>query len=237
MLQRTAIVTGAGGGIGSAVVRAISDLGYAVCLVGRTEARLRSTAATTGTPERHLVLPIDISHPDAESKIVNVVTSAFGRLDLLIHGAGKHATSLVEDSDLETLDELYRVNVRAPYALSMASLPLLTASEGQIVFLNSSVIDHPRPAVAQYAVTKHALLGLANCLRAEVNCKGIRVVSIFPGRTATELQERVYRDSGQTYEPGTLLQPEDIAASVVHAITIGRSAEVTDVFVRPMKKP
>jgi NADP-dependent 3-hydroxy acid dehydrogenase YdfG len=90
--------------------------------------------------------------------------------------------------------------------------------------------------VSQYAATKHALKAIADSLRAEVNTYGVRVLSIYPGRTATPMQAAVYKMEGKTYEPEKLMQPKDVAEVVMDALSLPRTAEVTDIHIRPMNK-
>jgi NADP-dependent 3-hydroxy acid dehydrogenase YdfG len=142
----------------------------------------------------------------------------------------------ISQTSVEELDALYRTNVRGPYALTQALLPMLVARRGQIVFINSSVGLAARAGVGAYAASKHALKAIADSLRAEVNPLGVRVISVYPGRTATPQQEKIYEQEGRPYQPDLLLQPEDIAKTVLNALTIPRTAEVTDIHIRPMQK-
>jgi NADP-dependent 3-hydroxy acid dehydrogenase YdfG len=116
-------------------------------------------------------------------------------------------------------------------------LPALRASLGQIVFVNSSVGLRARAGVGQFSATQHALRALADTLRAELNSEGIRVLNVFPGRTATERQRKIFRDEGRPYKPEQLLQPEDIATLIVDALALPRTAEVMDLRIRPMVNP
>jgi len=121
--------------------------------------------------------------------------------------------------------------------LTQQLLPLLAAAHGQVVFINSSVgLTAKRPEIGQYAATKHALRAIADCLREEVNSNGIRVLTVYLGRTATPMQEVLHRLEGVPYNPEALLQPEDVASVVVHALMLPRTAEVTDISIRPMRK-
>jgi NADP-dependent 3-hydroxy acid dehydrogenase YdfG len=115
-------------------------------------------------------------------------------------------------------------------------LQLLRKAHGQVVFINSSAGLAARPDAAQFCATQHALKALADSTRAEVNQDGIRVLSVYPGRTATSRQAALYAKAGAKYRPELLLQPEDIASVVLNAITLPRTAEVTDIAIRPMLK-
>jgi NADP-dependent 3-hydroxy acid dehydrogenase YdfG len=163
--------------------------------------------------------------------------SDVGHLDLLIHSAGVIALGPLASGPVEDLDWQYGINLRAPYALTQALLPLLRPRRGEIVFMNSSVGLNARANVGQYAATKHALKAIADSLRDEVNADGIRVLSVFLGRTATPMQASVHAMEGKTYRPELLLQPEDVAAMVLHAVSMPRSAEVTEISIRPLVKP
>jgi NADP-dependent 3-hydroxy acid dehydrogenase YdfG len=137
----------------------------------------------------------------------------------------------VEDFDLQ-----YRTNLRAPYLLSQQLLPMLRQGLGQIVFLNSSVAVNSKSHVAQYAATKQGLKAVADSLRDELNDSSIRVLTVFAGRTATPMQESIHQNLSKTYHPESLLQPEDIAEIVTAAIALPRTAEVTEISIRPLRR-
>jgi NADP-dependent 3-hydroxy acid dehydrogenase YdfG len=124
-----------------------------------------------------------------------------------------------------------------PYILTQGLLPLVRERMGQIVFLNSTAGLTSRANVGQYAATKHALKALADGLREEVNRDRIRVLSVYPGRTATQMQQQLHAVEGRLYHPDRLLQPGDVASVVVNALCLPRTAEVTDINIRSMIKP
>src|SRR6185369_10034034 len=111
----------------------------------------------------------------------------FSSLDFLIHSAGVIKLAPFSSASLEDFDTHFQCNVRAPVALTQALLPALIAAKGTVVFINSTVVDNPRAGVSQYAASKHALKAIADCLRDEVNKDGVRVLSLFLGRTATPM--------------------------------------------------
>jgi short-subunit dehydrogenase len=113
---------------------------------------------------------------------------------------------------------------------------MIQESRGQIVIMNSTAGLEARARVGQYAATKHALKALADSLREEVNSAGIRVLSLYLGRTATAMQEKIFQAEGRSYIPENLLQPEDVAALLVALLRLPRTAEVTDVRIRPAIK-
>lgn len=230
-----AVVTGAGGGIGAALACALADGGATVVVVGRKRERLE-TAISKCALNRVSVCPADLTVAEDIQSIRSKIEKEFGRLDLLLHSAGVISHAAVEQGSVNDFDSQYASNLRAPYVLTQALLPLLKSSRGQIVFINSSAGLVARPNAGQFSATQHALKALADCIRAEINSDGVRVLSVYPGRTATSRQAALYAKAGVQYRPELLLQPEDIASVVLSAVTLPRTAEVTDIAIRPMQK-
>jgi NADP-dependent 3-hydroxy acid dehydrogenase YdfG len=104
------------------------------------------------------------------------------------------------------------------------------------VFINSTQGLRAAAGVGQYAATKHAMKAIADGLRDEVNGDGVRVTSIFLGRTATELQRAVFEAEGRKYPPGRLIQPADVADLVLFLLRLPRTSEATDIVLRPTQK-
>lgn len=233
---RIAVVTGASSGIGKAIAVALSRQGVHICAIGRNPVGLAKTVAAARQFSRATSFRIDFTCEHDFQPFVRHLEEA-GRLDILVHCAGVIRQNRMEDASVEDLDLQYATNVRAPYVLTKRLLPLLTASRGQIVFTNSSAgLNAKRAEAGQYAATKHALRGIADSLREEVNPKGVRVLSVYLGRTATPMQEALFREEGKTYHPEMLLQPEDIASVVVQTLMLPPTAEVTDITIRSMRK-
>ena len=160
----------------------------------------------------------------------------FDALDVVVHCAGAFTTGKIEATSVGQLDALYRANLRLPFALTQALLPLLKLRPGQIVFINSSQGLAARAATGPFAATQHALKALADSLRQEVNADGIRVLSVYPGRTATPRMKSLYETEGREYQPELLLQAEDIAQVVMASLQMPRTAEITNVEIRPLIK-
>ncbi len=159
-----------------------------------------------------------------------------GGLDALVHSAGIYSRGVTSEAPIESFDDQYRINVRAPYRLTQGLIPALRASRGQIVFINSTVVFGTGESVGQFAATQHALRSVADTLRQELNPEGIRVATIFPGRTATPRQERIHEQEERAYAPDRLLQAVDIANLVLTVMTVPTTVEITDVRVRPTLK-
>ena len=237
-LAGVAVVTGASGGIGRAVACALAARGMRLCLNGRDAGRLRETArALAADGERVLIQEADLAMDEGIHALAAGVKAEFGRVDVLVHTAGRLLLGNFEAAAWDDLDDQYRVNLRAPYLLTKALLPLLKESRGQVVFVNSTAVLAPGADNGLYAATKSALRSLTGSIRDHVNQFGIRVLSVFPGRTATPMQEAIYRFEGRQYQPAHLVQPTDVAECIVGALALPSTAEVTDILLRPMRKP
>ena len=156
-------------------------------------------------------------------------------LHVLVHSAGAYRYGRLDATTSADWAALEAVNVRAPMLLTAACLPALRAARGQAVFLNSTAALRTAPGAGAYVTTKHALRAAVDVLRQEVNADGVRVLSVFPGRTDTPMQDAVLAAEGRPRNPDALLQPEDVAAMVLAALTLSRRAEVTDIILRPMR--
>lgn len=232
-----AVVTGASSGIGQAIAISLAEHGAAVCAVGRNRERLCETIASA--PSHSLVLPLqaDLTQGEGILRLEQLLATEFGHLDILVHCAGVIQHNVMASAHIEDFDLQYAVGIRMPYLLTKLLLPRLKDSCGQIVFINSSLgVRAKQPAVGQYAAAHHALKAIADSLREEVNPDGIRVLTVYPGRTATPLQKRLHQEEGKVYRPEALLQPADVASVVIHSLALPRTAEVTDIHIRPMIK-
>jgi len=237
LADHVAVVTGAGSGIGKAIALALGAQGATLALVGRQVASLDSVAVVAreaGINAR--VYSADLAREEEIHILGGSLKGDFGGIDILVHSAAIHLMGAVAEASAQDFDLLYRTNLLGPYLLTQDLLPLILQRQGQIVFINSSAGLTARANIGQYASTKHALKAIADCLREEINRHGVRVLSVFPGRTATPTQERLHALEGRTYRPDRLLQPEDVATVVVSALCLPRTAEVTEIRIRPMMK-
>jgi NADP-dependent 3-hydroxy acid dehydrogenase YdfG len=231
------VVTGASSGIGRAIAISLARSGAAVCGVGRDQTTLCQTIAEAKRFSAALPFQADLVADENISRLLQVVRAEFGRLDILVHSAGVIYHGPMREACIKDLDSQYVTNIRMPYLLTQTMLPMLREARGQIVFINSSVgVSAKRPEAGQFSATQHAMKAVADSLREEVNPEGIRVLTVYPGRTATPRQERLHQHEGRAYRPEALLQAEDIASIVVHSLALPKTAEVTDIHIRPMMK-
>jgi NADP-dependent 3-hydroxy acid dehydrogenase YdfG len=232
---KVALVTGASQGIGLAVATTLARQGMRVWMVARRGRVLREAAAKI---DGELVcVEGDLTDGSFRRELAVALEEDPEGLDVLVNNAGISRLARVVDSSDADFADLWTSNVLAPYALTRDCLPLLRASEGDIVFVNSSAGREARSGASQYAATKFALRAFAESLRGEVNEDGIRVSILYLGRTATPLQEAIYAQEGRRYDPDRLIQPSDVGQLVAAVLSMPRTAEVTEITVRSMRKP
>ena len=232
-----AVITGASSGIGKAIALSLAEQGLALCLIGRdsTSLELVANSAEKFSPKVH-TYQADLTKDEDLSTLVAGIQNDVPYINLLVHCAGVLTAGRMEDADVTDLDSQYCSNVRAPYALTKGLLSMITSCAGQIVMMNSSIWLQARAGLSQYAATKYALKALTDSLRDEVNGDGVRVLSMFLGRTATPMQANLHTQQGASYHPETLIQPEDVASTLLSLLTLPHTSEVTDIHIRPMRK-
>jgi NADP-dependent 3-hydroxy acid dehydrogenase YdfG len=235
--DQVAIITGAGSGIGRAIALSLAKEGAICCLVGRRKEKLDEVAAIArSNSPQVLVCNFDLVVDENIEHIQTRVKKEFGRVNILVHSAGIYTSNLIQNAPIKDFDDLYRANVRAPFLLTQALLPMIRSAFGQIVFINSSQALNGKANTSQYASTQHSLKAIADSLRDEVNADGVKVISLYLGRTATPRMESIYQKEQKNYNPDLLLQPEDVAAVVTHTLSLPGTAEVTNISIRPMIK-
>jgi NADP-dependent 3-hydroxy acid dehydrogenase YdfG len=235
---QVAVVAGATSAIGQAVCTALANTGARLCLLGRDPDALDVLAKSLrGSSDDAVgIYRMDFKADETMTALTERLEREVDRIDVLIHSAGIFEMGSHDEASIAALDHQYRTNVRGPYLLTQALLPRLRASHGQVVFMNSTVGLEARAGVGQYASTQHALRAVADALRAEVNADGVRVLTIYLGRTATARQARIFRLEGRPYSPELLVQPDDVAQMVMAALLLPRTAEVTEIRIRPLVK-
>jgi NADP-dependent 3-hydroxy acid dehydrogenase YdfG len=232
---KTAVITGASRGIGKAIAIELAGAGAILCLIGRNRQTLEETAHEGNT--KAIIYQTDLSDHKELEDLARFLKIEFKRVDALVHSAGIYSNAGFATASIKEFDQLFAVNVRAPFRLTQVLLTALLQAKGQVVFINSLAGRAiPKAMISQYSATKYALRALADALREEMNQAGIRVISVYPGRTAGDIQERLFELEGLHYEPERLLQPKDVARAVFSAIIQPPNAEITDIFIRPSFK-
>lgn len=235
--DKVVVVTGASSGIGKAIALSLAEQGTNLCLLGRKLEKLETVAdIARATAAKAMSYCIDLSVDEDIWKLKERLQRDFGQIDMLVHSAGMYSMGKLQRASVQNLDLQYQCNVRAPYLLTQALLPMLLSSRGEIVFINSSIVLRTGSNTGQFAATQQALRALADSFRQEINDDEVRVLSVYPGRTATPRQAMIHELEGKAYRPDRLLQPEDVARVVINAVSMPRTAEITDIMIRPFKK-
>jgi len=232
---RTAIVTGATSGIGAAIAAALAGAGFRVFLIGRDETRLARAARRL--PRRGLAgtARADLARVSEVRQLLDTLAECCPRVDVLVHAAGEYGWTQPGELASPAFETLFAVNVRAPYLLTQGLLPSLARARGQVILINSSIVRSPGVGVAAFKATQHALQGLTDSLRQDLNRRRIRVTSLYPGRTATPRMRRIYAHEGRRYQPAGLLSPRAVARVVLAVIELSDAAEITDVHLRSLR--
>src|SRR3954470_8780541 len=209
-----AVVTGASRGIGRATAVALSDLGWGVALVSRSEERLREVASQV---KQSLVIALDVSDPRNADQVIIRTFDEFGRIDAIVNNAGIAPLLPVE----ETTDDVWRqtidTNLSAAFYLSRAAWPLFKRqSGGGIGNVSSASSRDPFPGFTAYGAAKAGLNVLGLSLAREGAAHNIRVHTVAPGATETEMFRGLPGMSG--YPAEKTLAPEDVARVIVQCI-------------------
>lgn len=226
-----ALVAGASGDIGRAISFELLEAGAEVLMLGRSLPRLLAPLPPEARRSHCRHLALDLTAPGAAARVVAKLAPE-RRLDVLVLSVGVYERS----DDPAVFERQMTANVIAPYALLQHLLPLLVEARGQVVVVNSSQALKAGGGVGQYAATKHAQKALTDSLREEINALGVRVASLYVGRTAGARQREIFAAEGRPYPPERLIQPADIGRLVRFLLQQPRNVEVTDIVLRPMLK-
>ncbi|MEE1797829.1 MULTISPECIES: SDR family oxidoreductase [unclassified Streptomyces] len=225
----THLLTGAGSGIGAAVARRLHERGDDLILFARDAGRARELAQ--GLPGARTLVG-DLANPDRLSWALGQQELP-DRLDSLLHIAGVVELGEVGELTPKTWHNQLTVNLISPAELTRLLLPQLRASHGQIVFVNSGAGLRAHARWSAYAASKHGLKALADAVRDEERPNGVRVTSVYPGRTASPMQAKVHQQEGKEYDASRWIDPESVATTILAALDLPRDAQIDDVTVRP----
>jgi NADP-dependent 3-hydroxy acid dehydrogenase YdfG len=220
--MRTALITGASRGIGAAIATALAPT-HAQLLAGRPSPALQATAERLGAT----TLPLDLTDTDA----IPAATAAIGELDVLVHNAGVFFPGRIAESTVEHWRATLDVNVVGAVALTLALLPALRRARGQVVFINSGAGRKASPDMASYSASKFALRAFADSLRDSE--PALRVTTVYPGRTDTDMQRALVSFEGGEYDPDRFLRPDTVAELVARVLATPPDGHVHEVVLRP----
>lgn len=216
------MITGASGGLGSALADALAPT-HTLLLAGRPSARLDAVAERFGAS----TWPVDLADPDSMAVAVEPIVE----LDVLVHNAGVAYPGRVSESSVDEWRATMAVNLIGAVALTLELLPALRSAAGHVVFINSGSGINASPGLASYSASKFALRSFADSLRADE--PSLRVTSVHPGRIATPMQEGLIAYEGRDYDPEKFLSPQTVAQLTADAIAAPRDAHIHEIVVRP----
>lgn len=235
-MTRNAVVTGAGSGVGQAVVVKLAQLGWRVALLGRRAEALQETANLAGAPAGRLMLcPCDIGDEPAVGRVARQILEQFGTVDVLVNAAGTNAPRrALEVLSLADYHAMIDTNLHGAYYCTQAFLPhMRSRRSGTIVNIVSDAGKQASPkAGPAYVMSKFGLAGLNQAINAEERGNGIRACAIFPGDIDTPLLDK--RPSPPPAEArARMMKAEDIADCAVFCIQLPDRAIVEEMIVRP----
>jgi 3-oxoacyl-[acyl-carrier protein] reductase len=229
---QTALVTGATEGIGRATAFALGRAGYRVGVCARTESKVRALLRELEKEEISASGgPADVGDPAQASRAVDEATRALGEIDVLVNNAGILIAKPFEELTLEDWNATMDTNVRSLYLMTQAVLPSMRRRRhGSIVNVASLAGRNGFVGGTVYAASKHAVLGFSRSLMLEVRKDNVRVIAICPGSVDTSL----IRDQPMLKaEASRVLQPEDVAATILLAVGLPDRAMVSELDIRP----
>jgi 3-oxoacyl-[acyl-carrier protein] reductase len=229
---QTAFVTGATEGIGRATAYAFGRAGYKVGVCARTESKVRRLVEELNREGIEAAgAAADVGQPDQAERAVEQVSRALGEIEILVNNAGILIAKPFEELTLEDWDATMTTNVRSLYLMTRAVLPAMRRRRrGTVVNVASLAGRHGFVGGTAYTASKHAVLGFSRSLMLEARKDNVRIITICPGSVATGMMQD---QPMLKADPNRILQPEDVAATILQAVTLPDRALVSELDLRP----
>ena len=229
LTDKTILITGASAGIGAATARAVAAAGGRVALAARNRAGLEHAAASLPAGSEHLIIPADVTDEEDVRRMVGEVTATWGGIDVLVNNAGVGIFKEIAELSVEEFDRMIAVNLRGVFLCVKEALPQIGAG-GAIVTVASLAGRSGFAGGGGYCASKFGVMGLMESLFHECRARDIRTITLAPGSVDTG-----FFDSAGMTPPlrETILQPEDVAATIVHALTLPPRALLREIDIRP----
>ncbi len=244
-IEKVALITGAGTGIGKVATLALLKEGYSVVLAGRRQAPLETTAAEAKVPQsRTLVIPTDVGNPDSIQALFARIKEKFGRLDVLFNNAGIGAPPVpLEDLPYENWKAAVDINLTGSFLCTQESFKIMKRQnpQGGRIINNGSISAHaPRPNSAPYTATKHAITGLTKSTALDGRKYNIACGQIDIGNAATEMTASM--SNGVPQANGTIaveptMDPEHVARAIVYMVNLPLDANVQFMTIMATQMP
>jgi NADP-dependent 3-hydroxy acid dehydrogenase YdfG len=231
-MEKTAVITGAGSGVGAAIAIALAKQGWRVALLGRRREPLESVAAQAPGA---LVIPCDVGQPEAVAAMGQRVLAEFSSVEVLVNAAGTNVPQrALEVLTLADYHEMMNANLNGAYYCVQAFLPQMRArGSGTIINIVSDAGKAASPKAGPgYVISKFGMAGLTSAINAEERTRGVRACAIFPGDIDTPLLAKrpVVPDATAREK---MMQPEDLAECALLAINLPSRVIIEEMTVRP----
>lgn len=233
--DKIALVTGGGSGIGRGIALALAEQGAKVMVCGRRKVPLDKTAQSIQEAGGEaLAVQADVSRDEDVDRLVKLALNSYGTVDILVNSAGIGGGAPIHTHDLEAWDEILSVNLRGPFLMARAVLPIMRAQRrGHIVNISSESGLEYYQGDGAYGVSKHALNALGEYIQRENQELGIRVDTICPGMVVTEMSQ-----DSPGLNDAKCLYPEDIADLVIWLVTRRPNVKIgTPILIQTMENP
>ena len=230
---RVALVTGGSRGIGRAIALRLASLGVSVAICGRDRAALTESAdRIAGKGARVFSQVADLTSPPQIAELVKATESALGSLSILINNAGTGLFGPAHEKTEADWDRVLDTNLKSVFLVSRAAVPsMIRQGAGDIINISSLAGRNTFAGGGIYCASKWGLMGLSGCMAEDLREYDIRVSVVCPGSVATEFSGRNAKD------PSKVLRPEDVAHAVEAILTQRPGSFLSEVHVRPLRKP
>ncbi|MFT8705409.1 SDR family oxidoreductase [Bifidobacterium aquikefiricola] len=231
--QKTAVVTGAGGSVGSSVVRSLVQQGWRVLAVVRAYDDAKQLNAIHDVEAFTLDL---LQTDDLLSWAQELSARESSGIDLLVHVAAIAVVGKAAQATADDWDSVLKTNIIAPSLLTAGLLPSIRTVKGTVIFINSGAGERAVANHSIYAASKHALRGYADTLRLEESSNGVRVSTVYPGQINTKMLHAINARLGIEFVPQDYIDPQTVANAVIWIAQSGDDVQVTNVDLRPRQE-
>jgi len=237
---KVALVTGASSGIGAAAALVLAQAGVTVAITARRADRLNTLAQRIAAGgAKSLVLPGNMTDEAQASQTVESVVAQLGKIDILINSAGVMQAGGIETADLAEYRRVFDINLFATIYACHAAVPfMLRQGGGDIITISSLAGRKGGPMTNAYSASKHAVNAMTDAMRQELGGRNIRVTTLMPGATATEVGDHISDPAWRTMIQAHVakegaVQPADIAATILFILSLPRRVNISEISVRP----
>ena len=231
-IKKNCLIIGASGGIGNAITKKLAEQNFNLFLIGKNENKLLKLKKEVEKENIDVKIEsVDLTNEKQIERSIKKIRKTFGKIDILINTPGSFLIKSIEKTSIEEFDEIFKINVRAPFIFSKEfSKDMKKSKWGRIVNIGSSSAYNGFKNSIVYCSSKHALLGFSRAIFSELKENNIRVYSISPGSTQTKMGRL---SKNQKFE--TFLKPEEIAEYVEFVISFDKQLISEEIRLNRMK--